>query len=406
MIDDGVASQEGVTPRSPRRVRVPARFTVMRVAADEYRLHSLTHSLAVKDDNSHVVSSVLSRLQSPMTLDELTADLASLPADMVRGTVEALLRAGVLEVDEGPDGGALAEPEQVRLQSQINFFSHFTPPADVPPQDVGIGAARTGPEYQARLKNAHVVILGAGRLGSLVVRDLVLAGVGSIAVIDSETVEPEDVHMGGWFDTDRIGSNRAIAVCEQGAKVNTAVQLAAVPEPNSDDALESMLEPASLAVLVTDRVRRSQYLAVNRAALRTRTRWTSGRLSGFEFHLGPTVLPHETACWACADLRRKSNMPDLGEVRLVESYLENHSLRTERLATCPGAPLVVIEVIKALTMFSEPVGYSNIYTFDLVTFTARRHPVLRIPRCPACGRPSQPRPTVHAWQQGETPVLL
>jgi hypothetical protein len=42
---------------------------------------------------------------------------------------------------------------------------------------------------------------------------------------------------------------------------------------------------------------------LNRACLKKRVRWTSATVSAFEAVVGPTVFPHETACFLCYQMR-------------------------------------------------------------------------------------------------------
>lgn len=386
------------------RVRLRKSFTIIPVGKHEVRLHSLTFSLALSDKDG-LVAQILPLLEdSAKSVAELADALPDFGQEAVGHAVERMLEVGALK-EEG------AEPtthtvETDRFRPQINFFSHFIAPADAPNPDGVRSAPRHGIEFQALLAGAEVLVLGAGVLGSAVIRSLALAGVGSLVVADDEAVAATDVHRGGWFSLGLVGRRRSNAASAMAADHGMPTVVRAVSEPSSSADLASLVAAASLVVLVRDYVRPAECQAVNRAALAAGTPWTSGRFAGFEFHLGPTVLPHETACYRCAELRVHSNLPDLAEHRIVTEFQDRGGrMRDETLMCTPGAELVALEAIKALTLFTSPAAWSAIVVLDLLRMDVRQHPVLKIPRCPDCGRPARPRPTVHAWQQRPEPVM-
>lgn len=109
------------------------------------------------------------------------------------------------------------------------------------------------------------------------------------------------------------------------------------------------------------------------------TSWTSCRLFGFDFDIGPTVIPHSTPCFHCFDLRQKSNLPDYEEHLVLEGLLKQNQLRCGALAVTPGIGLVALEVVKALTHFMEPASYAHLCSLNLLTLELKRLPVLKIP---------------------------
>lgn len=393
--DSSAGQREPVGDR--QRVHIPDRFTLIRVSEHEARLHSLSFSLAVGDQLGLVTRLLTLVEEAPRSPAELARALPQFSSGAVGEAVNQLLRSGALEPERH---AAHTGVDAARHAPQINFFSHFTPPGDAPPTARASEAPSSGADFQALLASARVLVFGAGRLGSRVVRDLALSGVGRITVVDDEPVTASDLQRGAWQDPDHLGRPRSDAVAAIAGATGVGAAIVPAAEPPSQTDLDALVEAATFAVVVRDHVRPAEYKSVNRAALSSRTPWTSGRPAGFEFHLGPTVLPYETACHTCADLRVQSNLPDLAEHRVVSEFLDRGGrLREESLMCPPGAELVTLEVIKAITLFSAPSAWSALLVLDLLSMDLRAHPVLKIPRCPDCGRPSSARPTVHAWQQ-------
>jgi molybdopterin-synthase adenylyltransferase len=387
--------------RQEERFKIPDCFTLVPAGIGEYRLHSLTFSLALRGRDSELLSRLLALVDGKRTVADLVSELETFGQDPVQDALQCLLEAGALEPAAVADNGRFSAAEMQRYQPQIAFLSHFVVPAQTPGNDFGPGMPRSGLEYQERIRQAHVTVFGVGRVGSQLIRSLALAGVGKITAVDSEPVSDAELKSDAWFTVDQEGHNRAEAVCRLVAIANPEVQIEAVRDAIEVGQLEERLADSDFGVLCRDHFNPAEYGAFNQAALTTKKPWTSARISGFEFQIGPTIIPFQTSCYQCFDLRQKSNLPDLAEYQILEDFLKKNRLRAEALAFTPGAGLVALEVLKAITWFMAPATCSHLYVLNLLTMQSKLHPVLKIPRCPACGRPAQPRPTVHAWQQSK-----
>ncbi|MCK2199527.1 ThiF family adenylyltransferase [Corynebacterium callunae] len=62
-----------------------------------------------------------------------------------------------------------------------------------------------GIEQQERLHNAHVLMVGAGGLGCPALQSLAAAGIGTITIIDDDTVDLSNIHRQFLFGTTDIG---------------------------------------------------------------------------------------------------------------------------------------------------------------------------------------------------------
>lgn len=379
------------------RLRVPDRFTIIPVGAGEFRLHSLSFSLALKGRSADLVERLLPLLDGKNTVREIVLQLWPSGQDAVEDTLEYLLESGALERVASDKQEHLSVEEARRFRSQIAFLSNFTAPRETVERSQH-PMATTGLEFQHRLKKSNVVVLGMGRLGTQLLRSLVLSGVGSVTVVDSELVGEEDLISSAWFEPQQLGLNRAEAArCM--ARIANPDSVVRAAEKSLKEDLSALLSECDFAVLCPDHFNPDEYERFNTAALAAKVSWTSARVSGVELQIGPTVIPFETPCFRCFTLRLKSNVPDHSEYAVVEEYLRSGRLRANALAITPGADLLAMEVLKAVSSFMPPATYSHLYSLNLLTLQSRLHPVLKIPRCPDCGRPAMPRPTIHVWQQ-------
>lgn len=151
------------------------------------------------------------------------------------------------------------------------------------------------------------------------------------------------------------------------------------------------LEAATHAVLALDAPDPRAFLAMNDRCLAARVPWTGVLLDGIEATAGPTVLPGQTACWRCYDLRAKGAHPNLGRLLLYEAAPKPP---LAPLALPSFAPVVgawaAQAVLVALAGAGVPPLAGHALRIDLLEMQARRHRVLRIPRCPACSTSDVP----------------
>lgn len=382
------------------RVRTTKRFTAMPGAGDALELQSLTQGVAVTETRVGLTARIVELANGLRSPEELVRAATGFPAEAVRAGIEQLRRAGVVELVDDGALRAFAPGELERLNPQISFLSHFVAPPETRTVEAWPGTARSGLDFQERLRSASVAVFGLGRSGSQLVRLLALAGVGRLVGVDSEIVGDRDIGCDAWFDVRHRAMDRAAAVDALVKELGCASTVV-TGDASDDEALREILRGCDLAVLCPDHWKPSLAAEVNRAALATGTTWTSAQLAGFEFQIGPTVVPRKSACRTCWELRRRSNLADLADHDRIEEFLESGRLRVEALAFTPGVGLLALEVVKAVTWFATPATCSHVYCLNLVTLQSQLRPVLKVPRCPDCGRVAQGSPRINVWQQSD-----
>ena len=72
-----------------------------------------------------------------------------------------------------------------------------------------------GPEQQAALHAAHVLVIGAGGLGCPIMQTLAATGVGKISLIDDDTVDLTNIHRQILFGADDVGRKKTEVAAER-----------------------------------------------------------------------------------------------------------------------------------------------------------------------------------------------
>jgi adenylyltransferase/sulfurtransferase len=320
------------------------------------------------------VRSVVPLLDGTRTLGEIQAEVADLfaPGDLARCL--ALLADYQLILDAESD----TTPDDVRsdLAPQLNFF-----------HELGLRPH----EVQQELGASAVAIWGLGGPGASVALALAAAGVGRLRCVDALPVARTDPHLIPSFAPAEVGRNRAEAVVAKLAGRFPRVEAVAVTDPVLDDAdAQGIIEGVDFVVCCADAGMAAHSYILNRACLKARIPWTSCAVSGFEGTIGPTVVPHETACYLCYKMRAvacAANPEDeLVHLRRLDRRKRDDSDRRENHAFGVGAVgnLMGLEAVKCLTGIAEPSARGQIVILDFLTLACRAHTVLRMPWCPAC----------------------
>ena len=87
-----------------------------------------------------------------------------------------------------------------------------------------------GQTGQNKLSKAKVLVVGAGGLGCPVLQYLTAAGVGTIGIIDFDTVETSNLQRQVLFGTSSLGKNKAEAAKNRLSDLNNSITINAYPE--------------------------------------------------------------------------------------------------------------------------------------------------------------------------------
>lgn len=224
---------------------------------------------------------------------------------------------------------------------------------------------------QARLKSAHVVVIGAGGLGCPMLTYLAAAGVGMLTIIDDDMVDISNLQRQPLFSDDDIGMPKAEAAARALARINPHVDIRVRVERLTPANAAALIGGADLVLDGCDNF--ATRLAVNSAAVALKIPLLSAAIGAFDGQIALfTGWRGDSPCYAClvgADPAREAlNCAEAGVMGALPGMV--------------GAA-AALEAVRHLADVGAPLTGQLM----LVDMLARRWRTIRIaadPDCPIC----------------------
>ncbi len=153
-----------------------------------------------------------------------------------------------------------------------------------------------GEKGQERLKRAKVFIAGAGGLGSPISIYLAAAGVGTIRLVDLDTVDRTNLNRQVLHWEKDIARRKVDSALEKLKGLNPYVSVEGVCETIDEGNVLSLTDGFDAVVDAMDNLP-TRYL-LNKAAIEHRIPFFHGAVRGFEGR-AMTVIPGKSACLRC-----------------------------------------------------------------------------------------------------------
>ena len=229
---------------------------------------------------------------------------------------------------------------------------------------------------QQRLMNAKVLCVGAGGLGSPALMYLAAAGVGTLGIVEFDTVDESNLQRQIIHGQSDIGKSKALSAKEKIAEINPNVNVV-VHEIRLDiDNVMDIFSQYDLIVDGTDNFA-TRYL-VNDACVLLKKPYVWGSIYRFDGQAS-VFWAEYGPCYRCL-------YPEPPPPGMVPSCAEGGVLGV--LCASIGS-IQTTEAIKLITGIGEPlIGQLMIY--DALEMSYRKIKVRKDPKCPLCSeKPSQ-----------------
>ena len=254
--------------------------------------------------------------------------------------------------------GIIAPPSRLSNEEILRYSRHLIMP-------------EVAMEGQLKLKQAKVLIVGAGGLGSPLALYLAAAGVGRIGLVDFDVVDPTNLQRQVIHSSKDVGRKKLDSAAESMAGINPHIRIDKYDIAlTSDNALDTIRD-YDIVVDGTDNFP-TRYLVNDACVLLGKTNVYG---SIFRFEGQATVLCHNGGpCYRCL-------YPEPPPPGLVPSCAEGGVL-----GILPGTIGLIqaTETVKLILGKGEPL-VGRLMLYDAMTMKFRELKLRKNPECPVCG---------------------
>lgn len=230
-----------------------------------------------------------------------------------------------------------------------------------------------GIEGQQQLHDAHVVIIGIGGLGSPAALYLAASGVGTLTIVDFDTVDNSNLQRQIIHHTDNIGTSKVTSAKETLLAINPETTIHCIDKKLAQDELESLISDVSCVIDATDNFN-TRFL-INNACISQKTALISAAAIQYEGQISVFDLRREdSACYACLynenGAEENTNCSDNGILAPVVGILGS---------------MQALETIKLICNIGETLQH-RLLIFDALTLQWRTMKLNKDPNCSSCNR--------------------
>jgi bacteriocin biosynthesis cyclodehydratase domain-containing protein len=342
---------------------------VRSAAGDIYILRPQAGADIVIEQPDDTARAILAALDGRRTTAELEHEFGP---EAVRDALDALAEVSLIE--DAADDERLPLRERVRYDRQLRYFG------DLAADDTPVS------EYQRRLREARVVMLGVGGLGTWASYALACCGVGELVLVDGDRVEESNFNRQILYRERDVGRLKAEVAGEALAAFDSACRTLAVPRRlESEQEVRDVVDGADFVVNCADWPALDIERWVNSACFASEVPSITMSHSPPVARVGPMYVPGRTGCFACQETAYRAAHP------LYDELVEQRRGRSSPAATLgPVCAFVggqvALETLHQLTGLVPPASLGTAYVYDLRTMTVSTERVPRLDGCEVCGQ--------------------
>jgi len=221
-----------------------------------------------------------------------------------------------------------------------------------------------------KLRKAKVCVVGVGGIGNPVVTQLTAMGVGKLKIVDRDIIEISNLHRQHLYTENDLGKVKVEAAKERLEKINSSVEIEALPNSVTKYTAESIIRGYDIVVDALDSI--DARYALNDACVKLNIPLIYAGALGM---LGSvcTIIPNKTACLRCI-------FPALAEDDMPTCSTEG--VHPSILYLVSG--IQVSEAVKII-LGEKPTLENKLMYVDLNDLSLEKISVFRQEECPSSG---------------------
>ncbi|MTI01141.1 molybdopterin-synthase adenylyltransferase MoeB [Roseibium sp. RKSG952] len=212
---------------------------------------------------------------------------------------------------------------------------------------------------QQKLKNARVLVIGAGGLGAPVLQYLAAAGVGTLGIVDDDTVSLSNLQRQVIHDTDHLGEPKVASAAESIARLNPNVAVEPHPQRLAGHNVMALVSSYDLVVDGSDNFD-TRYLTSDACYYAGKTLVTAA-VGQFDGTI-TTLKPFETGADGQPNPTYRCIFPEKPKAGLVPTCTEAGVL---------GALTGILGTMQAMEVIKELTGTGDSLVGRLMLFDAK-----------------------------------
>jgi adenylyltransferase/sulfurtransferase len=223
---------------------------------------------------------------------------------------------------------------------------------------------------QEALLASKVLLIGMGGLGCAAAPYLVASGIGSITLVDDDTIDRSNLQRQILYREADIGQSKVLQAAASLRQLNSEIEMQALQQRLSADNLAVLVPQFSLVLDCTDNLTTRN--AINAACVKAKVPLVSGAAIRLEGQVASFSMQGESACYHC----------------LSQMFGEQQLTCMEAGILSPVVGIVgtmqALEAIKILGKIGTPL-YGKLQFFDALTGQWRQFGLSKDPNCTVCG---------------------
>jgi len=302
--------------------------------------------------------------------------LADGPLELAPDSPEAGRLAPLVEADvvlaQGAPDASLPDADTVRFSRQLPYLAEL---ADTGAEDA-----------QRRLREARVVMIGAGGSGTWTLSALACLGVGSVVLIDDDVVALSNLNRQVLYRSEDVGRPKAEVAAAWVRALDPAIAVVPiVGRIRSSADLVERLSGADVLIVAADWPPYELERWANAACIEAGVPFMTAGQRLPIVRIGPTYMPGAGPCLECQERDLRARFPLYDD---LARHRQEHGTDGQPALGPPfgvAGSLLAIEVMHLVLGVRPLATEGRALIMNLRTLETRWEATARDSRCPACG---------------------